>query len=137
MFVLNGSLLQYINTESTSLCFSIIPSAVGARNEKISLKTDRVFSLFTVLRPPQEFFTYKYGDVTIAGEGLQNLGQCSALRAFEQGGVYRALPHVLRALGSGLIRLLRQTRGCEGPILNPDPHSVASYDTQWDAEDVF
>jgi hypothetical protein len=26
--------------------------------------------LFTVLRPPQEF----YGDVTIAGEGLQHLG---------------------------------------------------------------
>jgi hypothetical protein len=25
----------------------------------------------------------KYGDVTIAGEGLQNLGLCSALRAFE------------------------------------------------------
>ena len=28
-----------------------------------------------------------YGDVTIAGEGLQNLGLCSALRAFEQGGI--------------------------------------------------
>jgi hypothetical protein len=25
-----------------------------------------------------------YGDVTIAGEGLQNLGLCSALRAFEK-----------------------------------------------------
>jgi hypothetical protein len=29
--------------------------------------------LFTVLRPAQEYFTYN-GDVTIAGEGLQNLG---------------------------------------------------------------
>jgi hypothetical protein len=29
-----------------------------------------------------------YGDVTIAGEGLQNLGLCSALRAFEQGGIF-------------------------------------------------
>jgi hypothetical protein len=28
-----------------------------------------------------------YGDVTIAGEGPQNLGLCSALRAFEQGGI--------------------------------------------------
>jgi hypothetical protein len=29
-----------------------------------------------------------YEDVTIAGEGLQNLGLCSALRAFEQGGIF-------------------------------------------------
>jgi hypothetical protein len=29
-----------------------------------------------------------YGDVTIAGEGLQNLGLCSALWAFEQGGIF-------------------------------------------------
>jgi hypothetical protein len=28
------------------------------------------------------------GDVTIAGEGLQNLELCSALRAFEQGGIF-------------------------------------------------
>jgi hypothetical protein len=28
------------------------------------------------------------GDVTITGEGLQNLGLCSALRAFEQGGIF-------------------------------------------------
>jgi hypothetical protein len=35
-----------------------------------------------------------YGDVTIAGEGLQNLGLFSALRAFEQGGIF-IVPHVL------------------------------------------
>jgi hypothetical protein len=35
-----------------------------------------------------------YGDVTIADEGLQILGQCSALRAFEQGGIF-ILPHLL------------------------------------------
>ena len=29
-----------------------------------------------------------YGDVTITGEGLQNLDLCSALRAFEQGGIF-------------------------------------------------
>jgi hypothetical protein len=29
-----------------------------------------------------------YGDVTIVDEGLQNLGLCSALRAFEQGGIF-------------------------------------------------
>jgi hypothetical protein len=35
-----------------------------------------------------------YGDVTIAGEGLQNLGLCSVLRAFEQGGIF-IVPHLL------------------------------------------
>jgi hypothetical protein len=35
-----------------------------------------------------------YGDVTIAGEGWQNLGLCSALRAFEQGGIF-IVPHLL------------------------------------------
>jgi hypothetical protein len=35
-----------------------------------------------------------YGDVTITGDGLQNLGLCSALRAFEQGGIF-IVPHLL------------------------------------------
>jgi hypothetical protein len=34
------------------------------------------------------------GDVTIAGEGLQNLGLCSALRAFDQGGIF-IVPNLL------------------------------------------
>jgi hypothetical protein len=42
---------------------------------------------------PEEFFHF-YGDVTIAGEELQNLGPCSALRAFEQGGIF-IVPHLL------------------------------------------
>jgi hypothetical protein len=29
-----------------------------------------------------------YGDIIIAGEGLKNLGLCSALTAFEQGGIF-------------------------------------------------
>jgi hypothetical protein len=33
-------------------------------------------------------------DVTITGEELQNLGLCSALRAFEQGGIF-IVPHLL------------------------------------------
>jgi hypothetical protein len=37
---------------------------------------------------PLKNFSFKYGDVTIAGEGLQNLGLCSALKAFEQGGIF-------------------------------------------------
>jgi hypothetical protein len=35
-----------------------------------------------------------YGEFTIAGEELQNSGLCSALRAFEQGGILIA-PHLL------------------------------------------
>jgi hypothetical protein len=38
------------------------------------------------LRPPRESFTH--GDIAIAGEELQDLGLCSALMAFEQGGVF-------------------------------------------------
>jgi hypothetical protein len=37
---------------------------------------------------------HSYGDVTITGEELQNLGLCSALRAFEQGGIF-IVPHLL------------------------------------------
>ena len=51
------------------------------------------------LRPARESFTH--GDITVVGEGLQNLGQCSALRAFEQGGVFlnhRASPAVTSSL---------------------------------------
>jgi hypothetical protein len=32
--------------------------------------------------------------LTIAGEGLQNFGLCSALKAFEQGGIF-IVPHLL------------------------------------------
>jgi hypothetical protein len=35
-----------------------------------------------------------YGDVTIAGEGMQNLGLRSALRTFEQGRIF-IVPHLL------------------------------------------
>jgi hypothetical protein len=35
-----------------------------------------------------------YGDVTITGEGLRNFGQSSALRAFEQGGIF-VVPNLL------------------------------------------
>jgi hypothetical protein len=34
------------------------------------------------------YVQHSYGDVTITGEGLQNLGLCSALKAFEQGGIF-------------------------------------------------
>jgi hypothetical protein len=59
-----------------------------------------------------------YGDVTIAGEGLQNLGLCSALRAFEQRGIF-IVSHLLRH-GVSVFPV-----SSEGP-----PHLVASYDTR-------
>jgi hypothetical protein len=43
---------------------------------------------------PLKNFSLKYGDVTIAGEELQNLGLYSALRTFEQGGIF-IVPHLL------------------------------------------
>ena len=57
-----------------------------------------------------------YGVVTIAGEGLQNLGVCSALRACEQGGIF-IVSHLLR-------------HGISVFAVSGPPHSVASYDTQ-------
>jgi hypothetical protein len=64
-------------------------------------------------------------DVTTAGEGLQNLDLCLALRAFEQGGIF-IVPHLLWHGGS-IFPVLS-----EGP-----PHSVASYDTQGNEDDLF
>jgi hypothetical protein len=55
------------------------------------------------------------------GEGLQNLGLCSALRAFEQGGIF-IVPH----------RTPVFSVTSAGP-----PHSVASCDTHGDSEDLF
>jgi hypothetical protein len=43
---------------------------------------------------PLKNFSLKYGDITISGEGLQNLGLCSALWAFNQGGGF-IMPHLL------------------------------------------
>jgi hypothetical protein len=66
-----------------------------------------------------------YGDVTIAGEGLQNLGLCLVLGAFEEGGIF-IVPHLL--WHSTLVFPVSS----EGP-----PHLVASYDTRGDMEDLF
>jgi hypothetical protein len=68
---------------------------------------------------------YLYGDVTIAGEGLQNLGLCSALRVFQQGGIL-IVPH-LQWRGTSVFPI-----SSEGPL-----NSLASYDTHGDAEDLF
>jgi hypothetical protein len=79
----------------------------------------------TVLCPAQEF-SLNYRDVTIAGEGLHNLGLCSAFRAFEQGSLschtccdtgprfFRSHPNWRTAPYS---RPLQHAWGCGGPIL--------------------
>ena len=46
------------------------------------------------LQPPEQFFSYPAA-VTITGDWAANFGLCSALRAFEQGGIF-IVPHQLR-----------------------------------------
>jgi hypothetical protein len=59
-----------------------------------------------------------HGDVTITGEVLQYLGLCSALRAFEQGGIF-------------IVSHLRWHRASVFPVSSEGtPHSVASYDSE-------
>jgi hypothetical protein len=55
-----------------------------------------LFRLIDYLRfyVPLKNISLIWRDVTIACEGLQNLGLCSALRAFEQGGIF-IVPHLL------------------------------------------
>jgi hypothetical protein len=65
-----------------------------------------------------------YGDVTITGERLQNLVLCSVLRIFEQGDIF-IVPHLLWH-GTSVFLV-----SFEGP-----PHSVFSYHTQGDVEDI-
>jgi hypothetical protein len=56
---------------------------------------------------------------------LQNFGVCSALRAFEHGGIF-IVPHLL------------WHRATVFPVSSEGlPHSVASYDTQGDVENLF
>jgi Trk-type K+ transport system membrane component len=43
---------------------------------------------------PLIIFLFKYGDLTITGERIHNLGLCSALGAFGQGGI-SIEPHLL------------------------------------------
>ena len=64
-------------------------------------------------------------NVTIGGEGLQNLDLFFVLRAFEEGGIF-IVPH-LTWHGTSVFRSLPKDR----------PHLVASYDSGGDVEDLF
>jgi hypothetical protein len=57
-------------------------------------QADWLFDLFAVLRPHQKCFTYMEISITIAGEWLQSLGRCLALRAFELRRIF-IMPHML------------------------------------------
>jgi hypothetical protein len=50
--------------------------------------------LFTSCFTSRSGIFHWYEDANIAGEGLQNLGLCSALRAHEQEGIF-IVPHLL------------------------------------------
>jgi hypothetical protein len=63
---------------------------------------------------------------TISNRGLQNVGLCSPLRAFEQGGIF-IVPHLLWHGTSFIFSVLSEEK----------PHLVASYDTQRDAKDIL
>jgi hypothetical protein len=52
------------------------------------IKTDSIDLLIIYCFMSRSIIFHLYGDVTITSEGLQNLGQCSALRAFEQGDIF-------------------------------------------------
>ena len=65
----------------------------GAKSHLIIGSNETIYLIIYCFTSRSRIF-YLYGDVTITGEGLQNLGLCSALRAFEQGGIY-IVPHLL------------------------------------------
>jgi hypothetical protein len=84
---------------------------------------------------------HSYGDITIAHEGLQNLGLCSG--PFSRQGSLSC--HTCCDMGPRVFFGLNQSpltihKGMPRPILTrilTGPHSVASYNTQRDAEDLF
>jgi hypothetical protein len=67
--------------------------------------SDSTCLLFICLKPHEQFFSY-LAALTITGDKAADLGQCSAFRAFEQGGVF-IVPTATR--GFGLYGLIRKT----------------------------
>jgi hypothetical protein len=105
-------------------CKAQVPSEVRLKYSKHFPET--IYRLWFCLlihyfKPRQRIF-HLYGYVTSTGEGLQNLGLCSEIRAFEQGGIF-----------------IEPYTCCDtGPRFSADcPHSVASHDMQGDTEELF
>jgi hypothetical protein len=73
-----------------------------------------------------KYLSLIYGDVYIAGEGLQNIGLYSAFRAFEHEGIFIVLQLLWHRTSVFLVfdegpplwsHLIRHARGCRGLIL--------------------
>jgi hypothetical protein len=68
----------------------------------LSVKGDKIYAYARRLEPLSregsllglDFSSLIATDVTIAGEGLQNLGLCSVVSAFKQRGIF-IVPHLL------------------------------------------
>jgi hypothetical protein len=86
----------------------------------------KIFWVAAILVGRSERGNKRYFILGLTGEGLQNLGICSALRAFEQEGIF-IMPHLLRY---GTLEIVPVSS--DGP-----PHLIASYYTQGSVEDTF
>jgi hypothetical protein len=53
-----------------------------------------IYYLFVCLKPHEQFFSH-LAAVTITGDSAANFGLCSALKAFEQGGIF-IVPYLLQ-----------------------------------------
>jgi hypothetical protein len=81
------------------------------------------------------FHIHVYEDVIVTGEGLQNLGLCSALRAFEQGGIF-IVPYLLWH-GASVFPVSSEDRPIQWPLtthkgvwrtyFNPVPHGSSPF----------
>jgi hypothetical protein len=95
------------------------------RKERINRKREVTDWLFSVLRPAQEYFIYmETSPLPVKGCKIYAIARRSC-RAFEQGGVF-IVPHLLWH-GASVFPV-----SSDGP-----PHSIASCDSQGDAEDLF
>jgi hypothetical protein len=119
--------LQKVNSNNYFWLFSMPVIILGCGQASLSLvkRYKIIVCLFIHSFTSGSRMFYLYGDVTIAGKGLQNLGRCSVLKTFEQGGIF-VVPHLLWN-GTSVFPV-----SSEGP-----PHSVAFYYMQEDAEDLY
>jgi hypothetical protein len=103
-------LIEYVINPFTEPCSKNVTQCLFVRVEKFDWL---IIDCFT----SRSRICHRYGNVITASEGLQNLGLCSALRTFEQGGIlYHATPAVTQGngfSGPAHLHLLRHTRDVE------------------------
>jgi hypothetical protein len=94
--------------------------------------------LFIVLRPAQEYFTY-IETSPLPVKGCKILAYTRRSGPLSRDGSLSCTPAVIRSGFPVLSKGSPHTRGCGESILTrilPCPHSVTSYDTQVDVEDL-